>query len=151
MMTFLSFFQRLVEENKFCVSSQQSSNQGRMLPADLESRFVVMSYLDPRIQSGSSPCAGFQMVIESTQILKDCYRKLVSNTKILSARQLDFKKMSQYPTVQIDTGILKEIPNHEEYLVTPNNMQDCIKTFFSIALYQKQNEVVTNTLIFENR
>ena len=59
--------------------------------------------------------------------------------------------MSQYPTVQIDTGILKEIPNHEEYLVTPNNMQDCIKTFFSIALYWKQNEVVTNTLIFENR
>ena len=71
-------------------NSQLSLRQ--LIQPNLESRFVVMFHLVPNLKSGSSPCAGLQVVTQPTHLLKNCYPQMRENphrSEILPAKQLD--------------------------------------------------------------
>ena len=73
--TFFSFFFSLLLESDFYLFPTLE----QLSQSDLESQFFVRSQLGSSIQSGSSPCAGLQLVTQSAHLLKDCYPQLVLN------------------------------------------------------------------------
>ena len=78
----------------------------QLIQLDLESWNIVRCHLGPSIQSGSSPCAGLQMVMQSSYLWKDCYPQLVLNpynSKIPPPKQPDYRCMPLNPDQSYNT------------------------------------------------
>ena len=92
---FFAFFSYFIQ----CWAFYPQLTLPQLIQLNLESWFIVRSLLVPSIYSGSSLCAGLQMVTQSTHLSKGCCPKLVFDphrSEIRPPKQLDYRCMSQH-------------------------------------------------------
>ena len=91
------FFRYFIQSRFFFFFFNPKLTLWQLIQLGLESQFIVRAQLGLSIQSDSSPCAGLQVVTQSSQLSKDCYPQLVLNpnrSEIRPPKHLDYKCMS---------------------------------------------------------